>query len=82
MPRISDSEKTPFKPNKPCERQEPPDLSAGVGPPPQSAGTIPPPDVPSLLSNLPAKQIEKAAVSLGLPADTADELASLGEAAK
>ena len=37
MPNIEDSAKTPFKPNKPCERQEPPNLQAGVGPAPQSA---------------------------------------------
>jgi virulence factor Mce-like protein len=33
-PTISSSRKTPFKPNVPCETQEPPDLRAEVGPGP------------------------------------------------
>ena len=34
MPRIDDSTKTPYRPDTPCERQEPPNLEAGVGQPP------------------------------------------------
>lgn len=34
MPAISDSAKTPFKPDVPCETQEPPDLRATGGAPP------------------------------------------------
>ena len=78
MPRIVDSAKTPFKPNKPCEAQDPPNLQAGVGAPPQSAGTAAPPDAASLLADLPAKQIEKAAITVGLPPEAAEQLATLG----
>jgi phospholipid/cholesterol/gamma-HCH transport system substrate-binding protein len=44
MPRIEASAKTPFRPNEPCELQEPPDLNAGPpGAPParQSAASAP-----------------------------------------
>jgi phospholipid/cholesterol/gamma-HCH transport system substrate-binding protein len=34
---VEDSEKTRFKPNKQCERQEPPDLGASLGVPPQQS---------------------------------------------
>lgn len=34
VPRINDSRKTAFRPNVPCERQEPPNLEAGIGAPP------------------------------------------------
>ena len=34
MPRISDSLKTRYRPQAPCERQEPPNLEGGVGSPP------------------------------------------------
>lgn len=37
MPPIDASAKTPFKPKKPCENQDPPDLSAVPGPPPVQA---------------------------------------------
>jgi phospholipid/cholesterol/gamma-HCH transport system substrate-binding protein len=39
MPTIESSAKTPFKPNEPCENQEPPDLNAGPPglPPSQSS---------------------------------------------
>jgi hypothetical protein len=33
-PKISDSNKTPFRPEAPCERQEPPDLGSLMGPAP------------------------------------------------
>ena len=37
MPAIEDSAKTPFRPEAPCENQDPPNLVAtGEGPPPQS----------------------------------------------
>lgn len=35
IPRPADSKKTVFKPNKPCERQQPPNLEAGIGAPPE-----------------------------------------------
>jgi len=35
MPKISDSAKTPFRPDVRCETQQQPDLHAGVGSPPQ-----------------------------------------------
>ncbi len=34
MPPLDASAKTPFKPEAPCENQDPPDLSALPGPPP------------------------------------------------
>jgi hypothetical protein len=78
MPAITDSAKTPFKPNKRCETQEPPDLGGGVGQPPQT-GTAPRPDPASMLADLPSRQIEKAALTMGLPEDAAQQLATLGE---
>ncbi len=78
MPNIEDSLKTPFKPNKPCETQEPPNLQAGVGPAPESAGTAPPLDPGGLLGQLPAVEIREAAESFGLPAEAADALARAG----
>ena len=44
MPPLDASAKTPFKPNEPCENQDPPDLSAVPGPGPvmNSASTGPP----------------------------------------
>ena len=34
MPRINDSRKSVFRPDAPCERQEPPNLEGGIGAPP------------------------------------------------
>jgi phospholipid/cholesterol/gamma-HCH transport system substrate-binding protein len=39
IPTISSSAKTPFRPDEPCENQEPPDLRAIVGQPPRQ-GTV------------------------------------------
>ena len=79
MPNIEDSLKTPFKPNQPCERQEPPNLGAGVGPSPESAGTAPRPDPLAVLSAMEPKQIEKAAEAIGLPAEAGEALARMGD---
>lgn len=35
IPRITDSKKTVYRPGVPCERQEPPNLEAGIGSPPE-----------------------------------------------
>ncbi|MGI9019398.1 MAG: MlaD family protein [Solirubrobacterales bacterium] len=35
IPRLNDSQKTKYRPNRPCERQEPPNLEAGIGSPPE-----------------------------------------------
>ena len=79
MPNIEDSLKTPFKPNKACETQEPPNLQAGVGPAPQTAGASAPAlDPAALLADLPAKQIRQAALDFGLPADAAKALSDAG----
>ncbi|MET0824028.1 MAG: MlaD family protein [Solirubrobacterales bacterium] len=78
MPNIEDSAKTPFKPNKPCERQEPPNLQAGVGPAPQSA-SAPAMSPASMLEGLPSKQILDAALRLGVPEEAAQLLAEQGE---
>ena len=78
MPNIEDSAKTPFKPNKPCEHQEPPNLQAGVGPAPQSA-SAPAMSPASMLEGLPSKQILDAALRLGVPEEAAQLLAEQGE---
>lgn len=52
MPAIEDSAKTPFRPEEPCENQDPPDLRANGGAPPQQSGDggtvggLPLPDLP------------------------------------
>ena len=80
MPRIEDSEKTPFKPNKPCERQEQPDLAAGLGqPPPTSGAQASAPDTASLLSQFSPEKIREGAEAFGLPASAAKQLSALGE---
>ena len=38
-PKLSDSVKTPFRPDQPCERQDAPDLTATVGAPPEQSQT-------------------------------------------
>jgi phospholipid/cholesterol/gamma-HCH transport system substrate-binding protein len=38
MPSIESSAKTPFRPDRPCENQDPPDLSAVAAAPPATAG--------------------------------------------
>lgn len=51
MPAPGSSARTPFRPNAPCENQEPPDLRAQSGPPPdqsQDPLPIPIPDLPDL----------------------------------
>ncbi len=77
MPNIEDSAKTPFKPNKPCERQEPPNLQAGVGPAPQTS-SAPALDPAALLAEAAPKDIREAAIGLGLPEEAADALAESG----
>jgi hypothetical protein len=37
MPALDSSRKTPFRPGRPCENQEPPDLAAIAGSPPQQS---------------------------------------------
>jgi phospholipid/cholesterol/gamma-HCH transport system substrate-binding protein len=45
MPRIESSAKTPFRPDEPCELQEPPDLNAGPpGAPPSRQSAVSAPD--------------------------------------
>jgi hypothetical protein len=41
MPALNDSAKTPFRPNAPCERQEPPNLEGGLGSPPGDQTPLP-----------------------------------------
>jgi ABC-type transporter Mla subunit MlaD len=77
MPNIEDSAKTPFRPNQPCERQEQPNLQAGVGPAPQTTST-PAMDPRALLAGLAPTAIERAAIDLGLPEEAADALAAAG----
>jgi ABC-type transporter Mla subunit MlaD len=77
MPNIEDSAKTPFKPNKPCERQEQPNLEAGVGPAPQTS-SAPAMDPLAMLAEVAPKDIRDAAMELGLPEAAADSLAEAG----
>lgn len=37
IPRLTDSKKTTYEPEIPCETQEPPDLGAGIGSPPEQS---------------------------------------------
>jgi ABC-type transporter Mla subunit MlaD len=78
MPRIEDSAKTPFKPNSPCERQEPPNLEGGVGAAPQQSTTSAP-DPAQVLASATPEQIEEAAQQFGL---TQSQLAPLLKLAK
>jgi len=53
MPTIESSAKTPFRPDEPCENQEPPNLSAGPpGAPPAQASVSPEP-APSVDTQVP-----------------------------
>ena len=81
MPRIDDSEKTPFKPNQPCERQEQPNLAAGLGQAPPTGAQATAPDVPGLLSKFSPQQIQRGAEALGLEAPAAKQLSTLGKTA-
>lgn len=65
MPQIEDSAKTPFKPNSPCERQDPPNLEGGVGSAPQQ-GTVPPPNPLDILGQATPQEIRTAGQSYGL----------------
>lgn len=70
MPPIESSAKTPFRPDKPCENQDPPNLSAVPGPPPTQ------PSAPAL--GTPPASGEAA----DLYQDSQETLTELGEAAK
>ena len=78
MPKITDSAKTPFKPNSPCERQEPPNLQGGVGAAPQQATTSAP-NPAQVLGSATPKEIKQAAKQFGL---TNEQLAPLLKMAK
>ena len=75
-PRIADSAKTPFRPGQPCERQEQPDLSAGVAEAPSQQ---------ALAQTSPADQLAAAfegAEGLEALGERGRELQSLLEAGK
>ena len=71
MPRLVDSARTKFKPNKRCEKQEPPNLQGGTGSPPEqaSAPATAAPAASDLLDGATATEIRKAATGAGLPKD-------------
>ncbi len=73
MPKITDSEKTPLKPNMPCEEQDPPNLQAGVGAAPQQSTTAPV-DPAQVLASATPKEIRMAAEQFGF---TDEQLAPL-----
>jgi phospholipid/cholesterol/gamma-HCH transport system substrate-binding protein len=68
MPKITDSAKTPFKPNSPCERQEPPNLQGGVGAAPQQTTTSAP-NAAEVLASATPKEIKTAAAEYGLSSE-------------
>ena len=70
MPAIEDSAKTPFKPEKPCENQDPPNLTATGGPPPTQ----------NMLS-APAAPAASSGEAATIYEDSQDTLTALGEAA-
>jgi phospholipid/cholesterol/gamma-HCH transport system substrate-binding protein len=78
MPKITDSAKTPFRPNSPCERQEPPNLQGGVGAAPQQ-GTTSAPNPAQILASATPKEVRQAAKEYGL---TNSQLAPLLKLAK
>jgi phospholipid/cholesterol/gamma-HCH transport system substrate-binding protein len=78
MPRIEDSAKTPFRPDVPCETQEPPNLEAGRGQPSGTTAPVPPIDIGDLLDDLTPDQIERKAKNVGLPERQAKALAKYG----
>lgn len=73
IPKLTDSAKTPFKPNSPCEQQEPPNLAAGVGSAPQQSTTSAL-DPAQVLASATPEQIREIAQTYGL---TDDQLAPL-----
>ena len=83
MPRLEDSDKTPFKPDVACETQEPPNLQGGNGAPPEQAPAASAAPDTSLLADAKPKEIREAAGAAGLPLDGAkalvDQVADLVE---
>ncbi len=81
MPRLGDSAKTKYRPNEPCEEQDPPNLSAGTAPPPADQQPTAMGGIDEL-SGPGARKLRESAELLNslekidtLPADEADELA-------
>ena len=68
MPKITDSAKTPFKPNKPCERQDPPNLQGGLGSAPATAAA-PALKPTQILSGATPQELRDAADQLDLSAE-------------
>jgi phospholipid/cholesterol/gamma-HCH transport system substrate-binding protein len=79
-----DSAKTKFRPNRPCERQEPPDLGATLGTPPAQSGGpggLPLPPLPPL--PLPGFETAyESAISLASDFGGAEQLREDGEGAQ
>ena len=77
MPRIEASAKTPFRPNQPCELQEPPDLNAGPpGAPPARQSAAPAPDAvepAEVPDDLNQDEIEQELLELMSDIDASDE---------
>jgi len=62
IPRLTDSKKTVFRPDVPCEAQEPPNLEAGIGSPPDQE----PASAPADLDTLSGSGAEELASLVGL----------------
>ncbi len=74
IPRINDSKKSAYRPDVPCEQQEPPNLSAGIGSPPEQA----PAPASADLDNAVGPGADRLAELVGL-LDDPDRLAALGD---
>jgi phospholipid/cholesterol/gamma-HCH transport system substrate-binding protein len=67
MPNIHDSSKPPFKPNVPCETQEPPNLQAGgLAGNPFAGPTLPRVSPTSILADATPREVRKAGKADGL----------------
>lgn len=65
MPRLEDSDKTPFRPDVACETQEQPNLEAGLGSSPQT-GQAPAASPEDVLAGADPKVVRSSAKAIGL----------------
>ena len=80
MPRLTDSAKTPFRPEVPCETQEAPNLEGGLGEVPFDESTADAPAISptEVLSAYTPEEIAAAAKEFGLPPAEREVLKDLG----
>ncbi len=79
MPRLVDSARTPYKPNKPCERQEQPNLQGGAGQAGVEQTSLAQEPVTAaaseLLEDATPQELRKAVLGAGLSPDLAQAVA-------